>query len=289
MEKPPTIADATPTPAAAAGLPPLVDTHCHLADDRLHADALTLITRAEAAGVRVIVSVGAIGPIQTDRDTVAIAQAHDNVYAVIGVHPHNADSCDEQRLDEIRELACSKKVVAIGETGMDLHYKNSTQQQQEQSLRRHLRLAQELSLPVVIHCREAERIVADIVGEEGMPAAGGAVHCFTGSTEDAIRFVEQGFYISFSGIVTFKNAESLRDTARLIPDDRLLVETDAPYLAPEPNRGRLNEPAYVALTFGLLARLRGAEPTALAARIMSNAARLFRFEPPTNLGVREEK
>jgi TatD DNase family protein len=280
MEKQPTIVNGAPAPAAAGGLPPLIDTHCHLADSRLQPEALTLITRAEAAGVRVIISVGAIGSIQTDRDTVAIAQAHDNVYAVIGVHPHNAADCDARRVDEIRELARSKKVVAIGESGMDLHYQHSTPRQQEESLRQHLRLAHELSLPLVIHCREAEPIVADIVRQEGMPAAGGAIHCFTGSTEDAARFLALGFYISFSGIITFKNADSLRETARLIPDDRLLVETDAPYLTPEPNRGRLNEPAYAALTFGALARLRGTEPTALASCIMSNAARLFRFEPP---------
>jgi len=280
MEKPSEAQKARPAATSSGGLPQLVDTHCHLADDRLHADATALIARAEAAGVRVIVSVGAIGSIQTDRDTVAIAQRHDNVYAVIGVHPHNADSCDDRRMDEIRELARSQKVVAIGETGMDLHYQNSTRQAQEESLRRHLRLAQELSLPLVIHCREAESIVAEIVRQEGMPAAGGAIHCFTGAAEDARRFLALGFYISFSGIITFKNAESLRETARLIPEDRLLIETDAPYLTPEPQRGRLNEPAYAELTFRALARIRNAEPTALAARIMQNAATLFRFEPP---------
>jgi TatD DNase family protein len=244
----------------------------------LLADATALIARADAAGVRAIVSVGAIGPIQTDRDTVALAEHHDNVYAVIGVHPHNADDCDDRRIDQIRELARSKKVVAIGETGMDLHYHNSTRAAQEESLRRHLRLAHELSLPVVIHCREAESIVAEIVSQEGMPAPGGAIHCFTGTSEDALRFVGLGFYISFSGILTFRNAGGLRETARLIPDDRLLMETDAPYLTPEPHRGRLNEPAYVALTFGVLATLRNTEPSALAAQIMANAAALFGFK-----------
>jgi TatD DNase family protein len=263
----------------AANLPPLIDTHCHLADSRLRQDVDGAIERAAAAGVRVIVTVGAIGTIQTDRETVAIADAHDHVYAVIGVHPHDADSCDEQRLEQVRELAGSRKVVAIGETGMDLHYRHSTREGQEQSLRRHLRLAHDLSLPVVIHCRAAEPIVAQIVREEGMPPAGGAIHCFTGATEDAMRFLELGFFISFSGIVTFKNAGTLRETARLIPDDRLLTETDAPYLTPQPHRGRRNEPAYVALTFGTLAELRNANPTALAGQIIANASRLFRFDP----------
>ncbi len=267
--------------ADASGLPPLVDTHCHLADPRLYTDVDAAIERAAAAGVRVIISVGAIGSIQTDRDTVSIAQRHDNVYAVIGVHPHDADSCDSRRLDEIRELASVKKVVAIGETGMDLHYQHSTRQGQEESLRRHLRLAHELALPVVIHCRAAEPIVAEIVSQEGMPPAGGAIHCFTGTADDALRFLALGFYISFSGILTFKNAASLRDTARQIPQDRLLIETDSPYLTPEPHRGRRNEPAYVALTFNTLAKLRGADPTTLADQIMCNAAALFRFEIPS--------
>jgi TatD DNase family protein len=261
-------------------LPQLIDTHCHLADPRLKADAVSLIARAEAAGVRVILAVGAIGSIQTDRDTVAIAEQHQNVYAVIGVHPHDAGSCDQARIDAVAELARSEKVVAIGETGMDLHYRNSTREAQEAALRHHLRLASRLSLPVVIHCREAEAIVAQIVAEEGMPARGGAIHCFTGAAADASHFLELGFYISFSGIITFKNARALRETARLIPEDRLLIETDAPYLTPEPHRGHVNEPAYVALTLGSVARVRNAEPAGLAARIMTNAATLFGFNAP---------
>jgi TatD DNase family protein len=259
-------------------LPPLIDTHCHLADPRMHPDVEAILERAAGAGVQSIVSVGAIGTIQTDRDTVAIAERHPNVYAAVGVHPHDAGSCDIQRMDELRDLAQSRKVVAIGETGMDLHYLHSTREAQEEGLRRHLRLAQELSLPVVIHCREAEPIVAGIVREEGMPAAGGAIHCFTGSSEDALRFLALGFYISFSGIVTFKNAGALREAARLIPEDRLLIETDAPYLTPEPHRGRRNEPAYVALTFSVVARSRNADPTQLADQLMTNAARLFRIK-----------
>jgi TatD DNase family protein len=261
-------------------LPQLIDTHCHLADPRLHPDAVSLIARAEAAGVRVILSVGAIGSVQTDRDTVALAEHHRNVYAIIGVHPHDAGNCDQARLDELAQLARSENVVAIGETGMDLHYRNSTREAQEEALRLHLRLASRLSLPIVMHCREAEPIVAEIVRQEGMPPRGGAIHCFTGTSEDASRFLELGFYISFSGIITFKNAGALRETARLIPEDRLLIETDAPYLAPEPHRGHLNEPAYVQLTLGTLAQVRNAEPAALAARIMNNAATLFGFKPP---------
>src|SRR5579875_110463 len=269
-----------PAVMPAGALPQLIDTHCHLADPRLQASAGSLIARAEAAGVRVILAVGAIGSIQTDRDTVAIAEQYRNLYAVIGVHPHDAGSCDRERMDELAELARCAKVVAIGETGMDLHYRNASRAAQEEALRLHLRLARRLSLPVVKHCREAESIVAQIVGEEGMPPRGGAIHCFTGSSADAARFLELGLYLSFSGILTFKNAAALRETARLIPEDRLLIETDAPYLTPEPHRGHLNEPAYVQLTLSALARVRNAEPAALAARIMTNAATLFGFSPP---------
>ena len=261
-------------------MPAIIDTHCHLADSRMYGELEPILERAASAGVGAIVSVGAIGSIQTDRTTVEIAERHANVFAVIGVHPHDARDCDPRRMAEIKELAQSKKVVAIGETGIDLHYRNSSQEAQGQSLRLHLRLANELGLPVVIHCRDAEPIVAGIVAQEGMPAAGGAIHCFTGNSDDAGRFLSMGFYLSFSGIVTFKNAAALRQTVPLVPDDRLLIETDAPYLAPEPHRGKRNEPAFVALTLNTIARIRRADASELAGNLALNSARLFRFEIP---------
>jgi len=254
-----------------------IDTHCHLADPKFQGDLEAVLARAAEAGVRTIVSIGAIGSIEADELTVAIAERHRNVFAVVGVHPHDAKDCSESRLARLGELAGSKKVVAIGESGLDFHYMHSTREAQERALRSHLELAAQLKLPIVIHCREAEARLAEIVGEAGMPPAGGVVHCFSGDLAAARAFVAMGFFISFSGIVTFSNAGAVRAAAAAVPEDRILVETDAPYLAPEPYRGRRNEPAYVVKTLAAIARLRGVEPDRLAELVSANASRLFRI------------
>jgi TatD DNase family protein len=256
---------------------PIVDSHCHLADSRLDSELEGVLARAAEAGVATIVSVGAIGPIDNDRRTVAIAERYPHVFAAVGVHPHDAGECTEDRIAALRELARSHKVVAIGESGLDFHYMRSPIEAQERSLRTHLELAAALNKPVVIHCRNAEERLAAIVGETGMPPAGGLIHCFTGDTNAAGTFLELGFFISFSGILTFKNAGTLREAARIVPDDRVMVETDAPYLAPEPYRGKRNEPAYVCRTLEVLAEVRGQKKGILAELISSNAARLFRL------------
>ncbi len=255
----------------------IIDTHCHLADPKLYGDLEGVLARAAAAGVGTIISVGAIGPIENDRRTVEIAQQHGGVFAAVGVHPHDAKDCDATRIAELRELARSEKVVAIGETGLDFHYMHSPADAQEAALRRHLELAGELDLPVVIHCRDGEQRVMDIVGEVGMPRAGGVIHCFTGDVAAARGFVELGFCISFSGIVTFRNANAIRAAAAAVPDDAVTVETDAPYLAPEPLRGKRNEPAFVVRTLEVLAHLRGVSTERLAAQATANASRLFRL------------
>ena len=255
----------------------ILDAHCHLADPRLYPDLDGALARAADAGVGTIVAVGAIDTIETDRLTVEIAERHPRVFAAVGVHPHNAVDCDEPRIAALAALARSPKVVAIGETGLDFHYMHSPADAQERALRRHLELARALDRPVMIHCRDAERHLCEIVRETGLPPAGGMIHCFTGDADAAREFVELGFYVSFSGILTFRRADALRAAARLVPEDRLLIETDAPYLAPEPYRGRSNEPAYVRRTFEAMVALRGADASALAARICDNAARLFRL------------
>ncbi|MFI5352689.1 MAG: TatD family hydrolase [Candidatus Binatales bacterium] len=257
----------------------LIDTHCHLVDPKLYGDLEGVLARAAGAGVSTIISVGAIGPIENDRRTVEIAESRPRVFAAVGVHPHDAKDCDPARIAELRDLARSKKVVAIGETGLDFHYMHSPAGAQEASLRRHLELAGELGLPVVIHCRDGERRVIEIVREIGMSRAGGVIHCFTGDLAAAREFVELGFCISFSGILTFRNANALRAAVAAVPDDAVMVETDAPYLAPEPYRGKRNEPAFVVRTLEVLARIRGLEPDRLAAQIAANAARLFRLPP----------
>jgi len=231
----------------------VVDTHCHLADAKFRGDLEAVIARAHGAGVAQIISVGAIGPIENDRLTVAIAEGHRDVFAAVGVHPHDARDCTPERIAQLRDLAGSKKVVAIGESGLDFHYMHSPPNAQEASLRAHLALAGELGLPIVIHCRDAEGRLAEIVRETGIPPRGGVIHCFTGDANAAREFLALGMCISFSGIITFKNSASVRAAASIVPDDRVMVETDAPYLAPEPYRGTRNEPAYVTRTLEMLA------------------------------------
>jgi TatD DNase family protein len=253
----------------------VVDTHCHLADPKFRDEVDDVLARAREAGVRTIVSVGAIGSIETDRLTVEIAERHPDVWAAVGVHPHDAKDCDSTRIAQLREIARAPKVVAIGESGLDFHYMRSPAAAQEESLRRHLDLAAETEKPIVIHCRDAEQRLVEIVREIGVPPRGGVIHCFTGDEAAAREFLALGFHISFSGILTFKNAARIREAARIVPDDRVLVETDAPYLAPEPHRGRRNEPLYVIKTLEILAKLRDMDAAALGSQIMSNSARIF--------------
>jgi TatD DNase family protein len=260
-------------------MPSVIDTHCHLADAKFRGEIDEVVERATRAGVRQIISVGAIGPIENDRLTVGIAERHANVFAAVGVHPHDAADCDPVRLDALRELAKSNKVVAIGETGLDFHYMHSPREAQEASLRAHLALAAELDLPIVIHCRDAEPRLVEIVREIGVPPRGGVIHCLTGDVDAAREFIALGFHISFSGIITFKNSAAIRGAAPVVPDDRVMVETDAPYLAPEPYRGKRNEPAYVQQTLTTLAALRNADAAMLGAQIVANAARVFRLTP----------
>jgi TatD DNase family protein len=259
----------------------IIDTHCHLADAKFRDDVEAVIARASAAGVAQIISVGAIGPIENDRLTVEIAERHPDVFAVIGVHPHDAKDCTPERIAQLRGLAASKKVVAIGESGLDFHYMHSSPASQEASLRAHLALAAELGLPIVIHCRDAERRLVEIVRETGIPPRGGVIHCFTGDADAAREFLALGFCISFSGIITFKNSAPIRDAAAIVPDDRVMVETDSPYLAPEPYRGKRNEPSYVTRTLEMLANLRRVDTASLGAQVIANAARVFKLPPPS--------
>ena len=257
----------------------LVDTHCHLADPKLRGNLDAILDRARAAGLRMMVAVGAIDAIEIDRETVAIAERNADVYAAVGVHPHDAKDCDDERIAQLRDLAQSPRVVAIGESGLDFHYMHSSAAAQEAALRRQLELAAAVNRPIVIHCRAAEARLAAIVREVGMPPRGGVIHCFTGDIAAAREFLAIGFYLSFSGIVTFKSAATLREAVAIVPADRLLAETDAPYLAPEPYRGKVNEPAFVARTVEVLARLRASDRAALAAQIAANAARIFNLAP----------
>ncbi|SRR5579875_686390 len=265
----------------------LIDTHSHLADPRLRDELEVVLQRARDAGVVRVIAIGAAGSIDTDRLTVELAESYAPVFAVVGVHPHDAKALDRARLDALEALiATSRKVVAVGETGLDFHYNYSSQEQQEKALVAQLELAARCDLPVVIHCRLAEKRLVEILKQVGVPPRGGVIHSFTGDRTAAEEFLSLGLYLSFSGILTFKNAEQLREVARLVPAERILVETDAPYLAPHPMRGRRNEPAFVRYTLERLAEVRNQTPQDLAGQIMANAAQVFGIQV---LSSRSEK
>ncbi len=257
----------------------LIDSHCHLDFDVFEAERAAFVARAVAAGVDRMVSINT--RLSTFDRLAAIAEAHPEVWCTVGVHPHQAgeefDGCSVER---IVALSRHPRVVAIGESGLDYFYDKSPRDLQQESFRRHVRACLETGLALVVHTRDAEADTMAILREEAGRGneAGlrGVLHCFTGSralAEEALAF---GFHVSFSGILTFKKSEDLRAVARIVPLDRLLVETDAPYLAPEPMRGKSNEPAYVVHTARRLAEVMGISPEALAAATTANVERLFR-------------
>jgi TatD DNase family protein len=273
MPRPP-VEDVSRLPRLEPGFE-LVDSHCHL--DMLAEDRERILERAAAAGVAAMVTIGAGGPMQCNHDAVSLAERHDNIYATVGTHPHNASEVDDSRIAEIRDLARRPQVVAIGETGLDYHYDNSPRPQQQDALRRFIALARELRLPIVVHLREADDDAARILREERAGELGGVIHCFSGDAASARTFLDLGFHLSFSGVLTFPTAGPLRDAARIVPADRMMIETDAPFLAPIPYRGKRNEPALVAQTAAILAEVRGESLEKVAEQTRANTARLFRL------------
>jgi TatD DNase family protein len=260
----------------------LIDSHCHLDFPELNGQLDGVLARAKQAGVGLMVTIST--RVRRFSDLAAIVEAHDTVFCSVGTHPHNAAEEKDVTLAEILELTRHPKVVAIGEAGLDYHYDNSPRDLQERGFRTHIVAARETGLPLVIHAREADDDVARILEEETERGAFPFVlHCFTGGPDLARRGLALGGAISFSGVVTFKNSESLRAIARDVPLDRLLVETDAPYLSPEPLRGRTNEPANVVHTASRLAALRGMTEAELAATTTASFARLFKKVPASLL------
>jgi len=247
----------------------VTDTHAHL--DACEEPAAALVERARAVGVTRIVTIGT--GIDSCHATLALTEGSDGVYAALGVDPHRAASPDAGRLDELRELLRHPKAVAVGETGLDTVRRFATAAEQRRLLDAHLAVAEELELPVVIHSREA----ADETAAALAPFAGTVVlHCFS-SPGLLPAALERGYYVSFAGNLTYPKASDLREAAAAVPDDRILVETDSPYLSPQPVRGRPNEPAHLLHTISVLAVARGEEPAALAARTHANATAAFRL------------
>jgi TatD DNase family protein len=252
----------------------LIDSHCHLDFDALAADLDGVLARAAAAGVGGMVTIST-RVREFDRLT-AIAVAHDNLWCSVGTHPHNAHEELDISVDELVRLAAHPKCVAIGEAGLDYHYDSSPRAAQAEGFRRHIAAARVTQLPLVIHAREADADIGDILeAETGQGPFPFVLHCFSSGAELARRGLALGGYLSFSGILTFRNAEEIREVAAFAPANRILVETDSPYLAPVPNRGQSNEPSFVRFTAEKLAEVRGISFEELAAQTTANFAELF--------------
>ena len=252
----------------------LVDSHCHLDYLAQDGDLDDVVDRARRAGIgRMLTICTKVSEFNLVTD---IAGTYDDVWCSVGIHPHNVATEDAVTAEALIALARASKVAGIGETGLDYFYDNSPREDQRRSFRAHIAAARETGLPLIVHTRDADDDTAGILEEEYAKGPfPGVIHCFSTSRQLAERAVEIGFYISLSGILTFKKADELRETVRGLPLDRLLVETDAPYLAPMPNRGKRNEPAFVVHTAARLAELKDLEPEALAAATSGNFFNLF--------------
>jgi TatD DNase family protein len=250
------------------------DSHCHLNYKGLVEDQQAVLDRARSAGVSAMLN------ISTRRsewdEVIGLAEGESDVWASVGIHPHEADSHPDVQTSNLVERAAHPRVVGIGETGLDYYYDHSDRSAQRESFQAHIAAARETGLPIIVHTREAEADTYAILSEEmGKGAYSGVIHCFTASQDFADKALDLGLYVSISGIVTFKNAKELQSSAKMIPSDRLLIETDSPFLAPVPHRGRPCEPAFVADTARFLAQLRGEPVEALAERTSENFRNLF--------------
>lgn len=257
----------------------LIDTHCHLEMDEFDSDREEVIKRAKDAGIGAIITIGS--DMDSNIKGIELSKKYGYIHVSIGIHPHDAKDFSDEVYKKLKTWTTREKIVAIGETGLDYHYDNSPREIQKDVFKRHLELSRETGLPVIIHSREAKRDTLDIIKESGVNR--GVFHCFSGDIEMAKEGMETGFLISIAGPVTFRNARRLREIAKAISDEYLLIETDAPYLTPEPFRGKRNEPSYIVHTAKVLAELRGITLEDLARITTLNAKRLF------NIGQLPEK
>lgn len=255
-----------------------VDTHCHLDMDKLKGRLDEVLSRARERGVTRLVTIGcATSPDNTAVSADLAAEHADIMRATVGVHPHDASSLDPGLKDSLADVATRSEVVAVGELGLDYYYEHSPRPAQQEAFRWQLQLARSLGKPVVVHTRDAAEDTLRILREENVRDVGGVIHCFSENRDFAQRAVDLNLHCSFSGICTFKRSEAIRDAATHVPGDRLLVETDAPFLAPIPHRGKTNEPAFVVHTAQVLAELRGVSLAALAEQTTRNARDLFKL------------
>ncbi len=251
----------------------LIDSHAHLDDRRFNRDRDQLIKSLRDNGVEYVVNNGS--DLQTSIASINLAEKYENIYATIGVHPHETKGMDETTIEALRQLASHNKVVAIGEIGLDFHYDNSPRDIQRKWFKRQLELAKEIDLPVTIHSREAAQECFDTIKAAQDGSLRGVMHCYSDSVELAEEYLKLGFYISLAGPVTFKNSRVPKEVAKIIPLDRLLIETDSPYLTPEPHRGKRNDPTYVRYVAGEIAELKGISYEELVEATNRNAKEFY--------------
>lgn len=254
----------------------LIDSHVHLDDKKFDGDREILIENLRNNNVELVINIGA--DLETSIASVDLADKYGVIYAAVGVHPHSASEVNTQVMEKLRELAQNKKVIAIGEIGLDFFYDNSPRDVQRKWFKEQLKLAKELDLPVIIHSRDASQETFDTLKENQDGDLRGVLHSFSGSPEMAMSYIAMGFYISIGGPVTFKNANVVREVAQIVPLDKILIETDCPYLTPEPYRGKRNEPVYVKYTAEKIAEVRGISYEELVKATNENAKRLFKIK-----------
>lgn len=251
----------------------LIDTHAHLEGEEFDNDRDEVIKRAKREGIRAIINVGA--DLETSKLSVALASSVDMIYGAVGIHPHSAVDASEDVYEQIARLSRNEKIVAIGEIGLDYHYDFSPRKTQQDVLRQQIRLARSLKFPVIIHNRESDEDMIRILKEESISDVGGVMHCFAGSAKLAKACLDMGLYVAVGGVLTFKNAGDIREIIKGLPLSCLLVETDSPYLAPRPLRGKRCEPAFVKWTAKELASVKGISLEELSGITSGNAQRLF--------------
>lgn len=253
-----------------------IDTHAHLTDERYNGEADKIIGELGANRVEYIINIGY--DAESSAGSVSLAQKHPDVYAAVAIHPHDSDKATEEDFKSLGRYAELPKVVAIGETGLDYHYQDCPPREtQKKVFLRHLELARSTGLPVIIHLRDAHADMYDILkANRDLLAAGGVLHCYSGSAEMAKQYLDLGLYISFAGAVTFKNARGLLEAVKTVPPDRILTETDCPYLTPEPHRGKLNYPQYVKYVAEKIAEIKQIDIGTFCGQVKLNARRLFK-------------
>jgi len=253
----------------------LIDSHAHIQGKEYADETEAVIARAHDAGVETIIAVGGAGDMSSNAEAVALAAKFENVYATVGMHPHDAKDVGPDALKSLRDLASHPKVVAVGETGLDYYYNHSPHEVQRRVFAQFVHMARDAELPIVVHERDAAQPATELLRSEGAGNLRGVIHCFTGNYEAACAYLDLGFFLSFTGIITFKNAEPLRDVVRKVPLESILVETDSPFLTPVPHRGKRNEPAYVRYVAETIAKVKEMTLDEVARVTTSNVKALF--------------